>query len=357
MTSNFKHSRFAPSKMERRIACPGSAHIDNKDVPSKYAEEGTKAHEEAAEILQSNPVEIPKKLKYQIHDYLVYVLNLRGKRYIETRIALNSISEEIYGTIDYAITDWPDILHIGDLKYGAGKIVEVYNNAQLATYACGALERFGEDYKEVWITIVQPRIEHKDGLIRTWKTTPVELKKIWYPKIKRMYLKATKHPNLFKPGHHCRYPFPCTGIQKCVEQNKFDKAIVKQSEKLKIPENDKKLSKLLNMEILILEYFNQVKLEAFNRLREGQKIPGFKLVRNFGNTTWKSKSEAEKAFKGYQDVWEKKLWSIGKLKKMFPEFVDSLTYRPDKGLALVPESDKREAYRGAIDDFDDEMSE
>jgi hypothetical protein len=335
--------------MERRIACPGSAQIDNKDKSSPYAEEGTKAHEEAAEILQS--AKIPEKSKYQILEYVDYVFGLRGERHIETKVAINSISEEIRGTADCIVDNWPHVLHVLDLKYGAGKIVEVENNAQLATYACGALERFSEDYEEIWITIVQPRIEHKNGPVRTWKITPAELKN-WYAKIKSAYERAIAKP-IFKEGAHCMW---CTGAMECPAAQKQSKAIVKNSEK-PIPANNKKLAKLLNSERMILEYLSQAKQEAFSRLHAGQEIPGFKLVRNFGNTTWRSKAEAEKAFMGYAGAWERKLKAIGALKKILPESeIDGLIHRPDKGLALVPESDKRQPYRGAADDFKDEIS-
>lgn len=344
--------------MERRIACPGSAYIDNKDKSTPYAEEGTKAHEESRTWLSEKPFGTDLgKPQYEIETYVEYAIGLPGIRHIETRVALSSISEEIYGTADCIIDDWPNKIHVIDLKYGAGKIVEAEDNAQLATYACGALERFGDDYEEVWITIVQPRIEHKDGPIRTWKTTPAELRKTWYPKIKKAYEKAIAKPNLFKEGTHCMW---CSGAMECPGAQKQSKAIAKKFKKSEpITADNKKLAKLLNSEKMILEYLNQAKQEAFERLRKGQKIPGFKLVRNFGNTTWRSKAEAEKTFRERESAWdfEPKLLTPGKLKKIYPDVVESLTHRPDKGLALVPESDKRQEYRGAIDDFDDEVSE
>jgi len=333
--------------MERRIVCPGSAHIDNKDTKSEYADEGTAAHEEAAGILSGKTI----TPKYDIKSYVDYMRSLTGKRYVETKVGITSISDEIWGTADCIVDDWPSILHIIDLKYGAGKIVEVNDNAQLATYALGALERFGEDYAEVWITIVQSRIEHKDGPIRIWKTTPAELKKNWYSKIQKAYKKAIEKPNLFKPGHHCMW---CSGAFECTAAKRESKSMIKKFENDEaITNNNKKLAKLLDSEQMILEYLKKAKTEAFNRLRAGQIIPGFKLVRNFGNTTWRNKAEAEQMFRDHDDAWEDKLLAPGNLKKAYPDLVESLVHQPDKGLALVPEVDKRRAYRGAVDDFDE----
>lgn len=368
MTSNSKHSRFSPSKMARRIACPGSAHIDNKNTTNPYADEGTEAHKIAADLLDdrnlrgevilaeaAHPIAGPDDhIIKNIQPYIDYVESINGNQFVETQVAIKSISEEIYGTADCIVDDWPHRLHIIDLKYGAGKIVEVEDNAQLATYALGALETFGDDFEEIWITIVQPRIEHKDGPIRTWKTTPAELKKNWYNKIKKAYEKAIAKPDLFKPGYHCMW---CTGAMECPGAKKESKAIVKKFEKSEaITDDNKKLAKLLNSEQMILEYLKQAKQEAFERLRTGQKIPGFKLVRNFGNTTWIDKAKAERVFSLHSDAcWDRSLKSIGKLKKIVsPDIVDRLTHRPDKGLALVPESDKRQSYRGAVDDFAEE---
>lgn len=350
MTSNSNHSRFSPSKMERRIACPGSISVDNKDFQTKYSKEGKEAHNEAAHILMGQ-ISRPENslLKYDIADYLDYILNLSGNRYIETQVSIKSISNEMYGTADCVIDDWPSILHVIDLKYGAGKIVEITDNAQLATYGLGALERFGTDYNEIWLTIIQSRIERGEEPIRTWKTTPKGLYKTWYPKIRKAYEKAIANPTLFRPGYHCMW---CSGAFECTAAKKESKAIIKRHQKDEaITDDNKKLAKLLESELMILEYLKKAKIEAFKRIQQGQKIPGFKIVRNFGNTTWCDKAKAEQTFREYDDAWEDKLIAIGQLKKLYPNLVEQLTHLPDKGLILVPENDKRNEYRGAADDF------
>lgn len=357
MSTTNRHSRFAPSKMHRRIACPGSAHIDNRDEPSKYADEGTLAHNFAANILLGKSFlseKISDEMKEAVKIYVDYINSYNEDTNIETKVTINSISDEISGTTDCIILDeWLSILHVIDLKYGAGKIVEPHDNAQLITYALGALETYSDEWDKIWITIVQPRIEHKNGPIRVWETTPKELKKIWHPKIKKAYETAIAKPNLFKPGDHCVW---CSGAFQCPRAKKQTKAIEKASNKNEIVTADnKKLAKLLLSEQMVLEYFSKAKLEAFNRLRGTQKIPGFKLVRNFGNITWKSKAEAEYMFRTVCDAWERKLFAPGKLKKLYPEKVDALTHQLDRGLILVSESDKREEYKGAASDFEEEF--
>lgn len=361
-----KHSRFAPSKMERRIACPGSAHVDNKDIESsEAAREGDRAHEEAAKILSGNIT--PKRLldleiKHDIKIYLDYILSLSDEyvvnhnRYVEIEVFLDAISDEIYGTSDCIVSNWPNTLHVIDLKYGKGKLVEVDNNAQLATYGLGALERFGTDFDEVWLTIIQPRAEHKDGPIRTWKTTPAELHETWHTKIQKAYQKAIDKPHLFKPGNHCMW---CSGARECVEAKKKTNSIERRSRKEeKITADNKKLAQLLNQEQMVLQYFNLAKQEAFSRLLKGEKISGFKLVKSFGRTTWIDETRAKTGFVD-DEAFTRKLKTPTQLKKLgYDENeIDALSHRPEKGLILVPDTDKRPAHRSAADDFDDDISE
>ncbi len=346
--------------MERRIACPGSVSVDNKDIPSDYSDEGTLAHNISADLLKAltsshaYSKNVPDEMLAYIRIYTDYIKSLKGERHIEIEVILNFISNDIGGTADCIVKDWPTRLHVSDLKYGKGKLIEPVGNAQLATYGLGALERFGDDYKEIWLTIVQPRIEHKDGPIRHWKTTPEALQKTWYPKIKKAYEKSISHPNLFKPGNHCMW---CSGAHECVKAQKESNAIIKASEK-GITADNKKLAKLLESETMIREYLKLAKLEAFKRLKQGEKIPGFKLVRNFGNTTWISQTKAEKQFNDSDNAWKRVLKTPNQLKKLAfsSNLITKLSHRPDEGLIVVPDTDKRQAYLGAADDFDDEVS-
>jgi hypothetical protein len=355
-----KHLRFGGSTMARRIACPGSAQIDVKDIKSEYADEGTKAHEMAANWLSDCKYdERFEDASYEMIDnikiYVDYAHSLSGLRHVETKVVIKSISDEVGGPADCAVLDWPDCLHIIELKYGAGMLIDPVDNAQMATYALGALETFDSSFSEVWATVVQPRIDHKDGPIRTWKTTPAELMKTWYPKIKKAVEKAAKHPKLYKPGNHCVF---CSGARECAKAKTTSKAIVKASEKGEITKDNKKLAQILDSDTMIREYMKLAKIEAQKRILAGEKIPGFKVVRNFGRLTWRDEKEALEAFTR-PECWKRKLKTPTQMKKLpiNSEEIDKFTYCPDKGLIVVPESDKREAYRGAADDFDDELSE
>lgn len=67
-----------------------------------------------------------------------------------------------------------DELHIIDLKYGQGIVVEAERNPQMMLYALGALNIFDGlyDIRTVSMTIYQPRREN----ISTWSISVADLK-------------------------------------------------------------------------------------------------------------------------------------------------------------------------------------
>jgi hypothetical protein len=353
--------------MYRRIACPGSAHIDNKDTPSISADEGTAAHAEAADVLRGTDFlhDLKNiKLKYDIRPYIDYIRSLEGTLLlIESKVILGSISNEIYGTADCIVIDWTGVLHIIDLKYGIRNVIEPTDNAQLATYGLGALEKFQEDFDEIWLTIVQPRIPHKEGVARSWKTTSENLKKVWHKKIKKAYELALEKPKLYRDGDHCKW---CSGAMECTKaQNQTNTIIRAQKKGVTFSADNKKLGRILSSEQMVLEYFNLAKTEAFRRLQAGNEIPGFKIVQSVGNTTWLESEEEVIKDLGLSPTINPTAFNPSKLRtpKQLKEAgysidkIDALTHRPKKGLILVSEKDKRPQYRKAYDDFDDELSQ
>jgi hypothetical protein len=334
--------------------------VDNKEgSQSEEAAEGTRAHVEAEKIAPLG--HIPDKLEYEIEEYLNHIWSLEGEYYFEDEVRLASISDEIYGTADCIVVDrWDSKLYIVDLKYGANVLVEVAGNAQLATYGLGALEKFGDNFDEIHLTIVQPRINHKDGPVRTWKTTPKNLRKIWYPKIKKAFETAIAKPKLFREGNHCKW---CSGCWECTKATNTTAAIERAQRKgEKISKENKKLAKILCQEQMVLEYFNTVKAMAWGALIQGETIPGFKLVKSFSrNRIWKiHPQDLVSEFDLGDDAYTQKIKSPAQMEKskiLTKEQIAEHVYHPYKGLKMVPEDDKRPAHRSAIKDFDDEVSQ
>src|SRR5690606_21257143 len=73
----------------------------------------------------------------------------------------------MYGTADVVI--WaPHYRHMAvlDFKYGAGVAVDATENEQLMMYGLGAVLAVDEKPETLSLTIVQPRANHPDGIIR-----------------------------------------------------------------------------------------------------------------------------------------------------------------------------------------------
>jgi hypothetical protein len=162
---------------------------------SKWADEGTRAHEVAEEILATRGIgsgpktptdHNPEMVKW-VAPYVDYVEALAKKSNyyaVEKRISLAPLweregrvaPEALFGTSDFiALLD--KILHIVDLKYGAGVAVDV-QGPQLPYYALGAFLSLPDNIippETIRMTIVQPRAVHPDGPIRHWDIPTVDL--------------------------------------------------------------------------------------------------------------------------------------------------------------------------------------
>lgn len=185
------HAAWSASASERLWACPGSLILNagQDDKESEAAAWGTAAHQ-VAEWALRNPgqdcSDYPHAtVKTKRHTLAVddevaecaqtYVDYVRGRAagkqlLVEQKFSLAAINPpmEAGGTGDAVILD-PDAGHIEivDLKGGRGIVVEAEGNKQLRTYALGAILANPGPWKQVTVTIVQPRAPHPDGRIRS----------------------------------------------------------------------------------------------------------------------------------------------------------------------------------------------
>lgn len=124
--------------------------------------------------------------------------------------------EGLTGTSDVVIVS-PQLLTIGDLKYGFG-VVEVVENPQLMVYLSAAVAFFGRRplYR---LVVMQPRAYHKHGPIRDFWVTNEELDE--FNAVLEHAIRANYSRNgKAVPGDHCRHfckALPtCEAVQKQV---------------------------------------------------------------------------------------------------------------------------------------------
>lgn len=206
-----QHARLSPSATKRWMTCPGSIGLTEKlnivDKPSKYAAEGTVAHEVHELCLIKNQDAIAYKgktiesdgFKFKVNQDMVDSVQL-SLDYIRDRIAMAETkgwtvklkvevrcSLESYGipgmdggTSDVILEFW-DMdnyilmeVEVFDYKHGAGVAVEAVDNTQAMSYALGTIllpELNGQGIPDgITVTISQPRAHHPDGRIRSWRT-------------------------------------------------------------------------------------------------------------------------------------------------------------------------------------------
>jgi len=385
------HSRFAPSAAKRWIACPGSVELEARnqtDDSSAAARWGSAAHQLAEmrlkkvatapgltnaigkTIRQVAPrlgpendfldVEIDEEMLWVVQEYVIFVESLLPKGWstlnencmIEGKVH-TAIDPNIYGTVDFGLSNWPLTLHIVDLKSGAGLQVEAVDNPQLAIYALGAMEHFGTDFESVKMWIFQPRGE--GDAVRSWEMTTREFINEWYPKIEDAHKRVIQEPDTYTAGDHCKW---CKGAIVCPKiKGNYSTLAKRANTSLDPPVDPKVLSKVLRSEVLLLEYLNQCKSRAFELLNRGTPVPGFKLVQTWGREKWANEGEvetwlSEKEFERCAQVKLRTPKQVRKvLGKSYPEELDRLTVTPNNGAKLVPETDKRAAILPAAEVF------
>lgn len=170
--SHQAHARLSPSSSKQWTSCTGSIayleankHRVPKDTSSKFSNEGTIAHDYAADILLNKKTlaDIPEEFRGPVGLYVDHCLSLvpKGFEYlVEVSVPLWYQPDQP-GTCDFAVLTADQVI-IRDLKYGAGVQVSAEENTQLAIYAYSlmAAKRHLINFHEateINIGIFQPR--------------------------------------------------------------------------------------------------------------------------------------------------------------------------------------------------------
>lgn len=377
------HHKLAPSAAHRWLTgeCYAEPHLRAKMPPSKdskYSLEGTTAHALGEYCLKNKTdpkifkdkvykktgVRVDSDMVIHVRTYVEYVRDYLKNGVLEARLSWNMIPD-LGGTCD-AMSVEDGVLHVADLKYGQGVIVEVEDNPQLAIYlflAYGSLEPDLQNSIKEWkATIIQPRADHKDGVIRTWSMDRKQFNE-WSLRIVKAANNVQDHPKQMNPGEHCHF---CPALASCpahhskvIEVAKHDfKAPLKAMPNPELMDIDQ-LARVLEAEPLITAFYKAAYKRAENMLRDGKGVPGFKLVKTRTNREWIDEKAAVKNLsKLVKSMYtEPKVISPAQAEKLLDaegkKLVDKLSHKPDAGETIAPLSDKRPAVMGgsAVKDF------
>ena len=358
------HALLSASSSHRWLNCNPSARLEREfaDRETIAAAEGTAAHALAEHKLKrrlklrsERPVSPfdTEEMEICTDDYADFVMEQVTKErrrdpdtqvFIEQRLDFSCYVPEGFGTGDCLIVS-KGRLHIIDLKYGMGLLVDSEENPQMKLYALAALTQYEEQYqiKKVKLTIFQPRREN----VSTWETSVAKLKK-WatkdlVPKAQR----AFKGEGEYCPGEWCIF---CKAAVKCRARAE-DKLRLAQSE-FKMPPllTDAEIEDVLAKLPDIKKWADEIQEYALAKALAGKEWAGFKLVEGRSVRKFTDERAVVKAANeaGYHDIYKQTLISLTEMEKLmgkaeFSKVLGALVTKPQGKPTLVPDTDKRQA--------------
>lgn len=393
------HAVLSASSSKQWLHCPPSIRLQENfpNESSVYAAEGTFAHEvceyKVRKYLKER-VKRPQSEEFdteeieQITDvYTEFVITIIEQMrqngceplaFVEERVNYSHIAPSGFGTADMLIIGKDEngkgLLHVVDFKTGKGVFVDADHNSQMMLYALGGLAAYGFIYEieTVRMSIVQPRLDN----ISTFECSRQELEE-WGESIKPIAKLAYEGKGEQKPGDWCRFCRAKPVCKACADEalalcredfldldaGAFDTAeesdmtapyeadtqtaVFKQPGLIPLSELAEILPTLNRISSWVEAVFAFVSSEAINH---GVPIPGYKVVEGRSKRVFTdTKAVVDTAVQnGYTDLYKQSLITLTEFEKMmgkkkFNELLGKFVAKPPGKLALVPDSDPRDA--------------
>lgn len=362
-----EHAKLSPSSAYRWMECPGSIRLC-EGIPSyesPYAAEGTAAHALAEQCLNTGKnaqdfmggtiegYEVTQDMADAVQEYVDLIREEKGNKVLMVEQPFK-IDTDLWGTNDACILEPWGVLDVYDYKHGAGKDVDVFMNSQLMIYALGAIgSNNSKCFESVRMTIVQPRTPGET--IKRWEATVEELmdwrEKVMNPAVIRAREAGIDPEKYLKAGEHCQF---CDALPICPQVQRDAMELAKtdfSGPTLTLPNpetlGEDELGKIIAFSKILANWAKEAKAYAQRLLESGVAVPGYKLVaKKADRKIIDEEAFIREFYPQYKDQIYKdpELKGITDLEKLVGKKAFALhTHKPETGVTMAPESDKREA--------------
>ena len=369
-----EHAELSASSAERWLTCPGSTLLSRglPNVSSSYAAEGTAAHYVAAAsqldnlllsprwtqqtaLVEGHEVALTENLLDAVQEFLDYIIENEEPgdvALVEQSFtpAMKKLHPKFGGSTDRVM--WrasARLLRVYDYKHGAGVPVDVDDNKQLKYYAVGALLSNPQwNAEDVELVIAQPRCDHEQGRIRTFRFKAIELLEYVADLIDGAKRTEEFGAALAPSKKACKF-CPAAQANKCPALEQETRALAMADfTAVGIEKYSKdQIAEFLRMAPLVEARISAVREFAYNRACAGEAFPGWKIVAKRATRKWKDEEAAAAAFgKTPGALTEPELRSpaqIEKLlgKKKFGALAEAHVEKVSSGFTLASAEDPR----------------
>lgn len=303
------HAKLSPSSSDRWLECPASitrTPANLEDEGNDAAHEGSAAHDLAEYCLKNAVDAVAGKMKDEyvkwdtpelrdfVQIYLDYVRRLAGDGDLFVEQTLHIFKRHgVWGTADAVVVTKDGTIHVVDLKFGRGILVEAEDNTQLTLYGIGGLAfdwLCHVPVHTVHVHIVQPRRGNYPS-----QAYPVEQLVQWVKDNEHKVARANSGSNEAHPGVHCRW---CPVKGPCKERAEANLAMASFDFAAPAPACTGDKSELTEEELVkvfvslpqIRQYLDDVEAEVSKRAHD-HEVKGVKWIP--GRTVRKIVDEAK----------------------------------------------------------------
>lgn len=266
---------------------------------------------------------------------------------VEQKMDCSVLHPGVEGTPDaWAYNPTLRTLFIGDLKYGF-RFVEVWENLQMVIYAMALLRLLGLDNGLmdqniiVQFQIIQPRSNHRDGPVRTWRVRASDLRALFNWIVSKaqdaMRPEAPCTPNpgcVDCPGRHA-----CAALQNAA-YTALEVAYGSVPHELDAQGIGVELSLLTEAAKRLEARITGLTAQAEHMVREGTVVPGWSLEPTYARERWQDGAEAKLlsfgTLMGVDLAKPLQAISPARARKLIPEsYVKMFSHKPSTGVRLM----------------------